>query len=75
MQQRDVRNSFDIRVGEKLKLDDGSTVLVKENPMDGVWLFCEYLDSPDSSLVGTEQPVYGTDVVAFASEETISGSE
>ncbi|KOS53724.1 hypothetical protein Z051_23965 [Rhodococcus rhodochrous KG-21] len=70
MQQRDARDSLQIRTGERLKLADGSTVVVKDNPMDGVWLFCEYLNSPDSSLIGTEQPVYGTDVVDFVSEDT-----
>ncbi len=70
MHPRDVSNSLQIQPGEKLRLDDGSVVVVKDNPMDGVWLFCEFVESPDQTLLGTEQPVYGADVVDFVSEES-----
>lgn len=69
MSERDAANSLQIKVGERLKLADDSIVIVRDNPMDGIWLFCQYIASPDSTLIGLEQPVYGTDVVAFMNEE------
>jgi hypothetical protein len=69
MSERDAQDSLQIKVGEKLKLADESIVIVKDNPMDGIWLFCQYIVSPDATLIGLEQPVYGTDVVAFVNEE------
>ena len=49
------------------RLRDGTVVEITENPMDGIWLFCRIVSSPDASQAGLEeQPVYAEDIVAAA---------
>jgi hypothetical protein len=62
-----VLDALRAQVGEKYRLKDGSVVEITENPMDGIWLFCRIISSPDASRVGLEeQPVYAEDIVAAA---------
>jgi hypothetical protein len=40
---------------------------VVSNPLDGVWVFARYLESPrDPALVGREEMIFAQDVVAIA---------
>ena len=62
-----VLDALRAQVGEKYRLKDGTVVEITENPMDGIWLFCRIVSSPDASHVGREdQPVYAEDIVASA---------
>jgi hypothetical protein len=62
-----VLDALRAQVGEKYRLKDGSVVELTENPMDGIWLFCRILSSPDASRAGLEdQPVYAEEIVATA---------
>ena len=49
-------NLLDVARGTALRLKDGRTVEVTENPGDGLWLFCRDLDG------GDEGPVCATDI-------------
>ena len=53
-----------LELGTRIALSDGSTAKVVSNPRDGVWVFIEYLSSPqDSAIIGTEDMVFAQDVV------------
>ena len=53
-----------LKVGDKLQVSHGATVVVVCNPMDGVWIFARYLASPeDPSLEGTEDMIFAQDII------------
>ena len=59
-----LENALEIEAGERVRLVDGSIVTVVHNPLDGMWLFCDYVEAADPSLAGTsDQPVYVKDVL------------
>jgi hypothetical protein len=59
-------NLLAVPPGTRLRLLDGATAEVVQNPADGMWLFCRYLAHPDDpSLVdGKEHAVFAQDVDA-----------
>lgn len=40
-------NAREVPVGATIRLLDGATAEVIDNPQDGMWLLCRYLTSPD----------------------------
>lgn len=53
-------NLVDVAPGTALTLRDGRTVIVTDNPGDGMWVFCRDADSTD------EAPVYAGEVAGLA---------
>lgn len=50
--------------GTKLRLANGATVEIVDNPRDGLWVMVRYLDSPeDPTLVGSEDMIFANDIV------------
>ena len=57
-------NSRDLEPHTQIRMSDGSTAEVVENPNDGMWLLVRFLSSEsDPSLVGTEDMVLAPEVV------------
>lgn len=57
-------DTLTLAAGARLRLKDGSQVVVTENPRDGVWLFCRCEAAPDPTQIGREDVmVYADDVV------------
>ena len=53
-----------LEAGVKIATTAGATVVVVENPKDGVWVFAKYLSCPeDPSLEGTEDMFFAQDLV------------
>lgn len=50
--------------GTRLKLASGATAEVVENMNDGQWLMVRYLEASDPSIVGVEELVHASDIVA-----------
>ena len=60
----DVINLRLLQPGTKIGLSDGSIAEVVSNPLDGVWVFAQYLSCPsDATLVGTEEMIFAQDIV------------
>ena len=58
-----VVNLLHLQPGAKLRLNNGDTVEVVSNQMDGVWVSCRYLSSPsDPGLEGTEDLIFAQDI-------------
>lgn len=57
-------NLMELAPGMRVSLADGSTAEVVENPQDGSWIICRYLNHPSMpQLVGAgDQPVFATDI-------------
>ena len=56
-----------IETGVKLRLRDGSIVEVAQNPQNGIWLFCNYLNSPDPEKANlADTPIYVEEVSGLA---------
>lgn len=53
-------NLLDVTPGARLRLKDGRSVVVTENPGDGLWLFCTNEGGAD------EGPVCATDIAGRA---------
>lgn len=53
-------NLVEVPPGTALTLRDGRTVVVTENPGDGMWVFCRDPDGTD------ELPVYAGEVAGLA---------
>ncbi len=52
-----------LEAGVKVITRAGATVVVVENPKDGVWVFAKYLSCPeDPSLEGTEDMFFAQDI-------------
>lgn len=47
--------------GAKLRLKDGTSVQVTENPGDGIWLFCKSLDADGEA----ERPLFLDEIVEY----------
>ena len=55
----------DLPVGARVKRKDGAILEVTGNPGDGAWLLVRVVEDPhDPSIVGQEDMVFFTDVVA-----------
>lgn len=53
-----------IEEGAKVRLRDGETALVVDNPRDGMWILLRYLDAPDDpARIGEEELVFWADVL------------
>lgn len=54
--------------GARLRMADGATVEIVENPRDGMWVFGRYLTHPtDASKVSdAEHAIFAQDIVGFA---------
>lgn len=53
-----------INEGEKVRLRDGETALVVENPRDGMWILLRILEAPDEpARQGEEELVFWADVL------------
>jgi len=53
-----------INEGEKVRLRDGETALVVENPRDGMWILLRILEAPDDpTREGEEELVFWADVL------------
>ncbi|MPS26449.1 hypothetical protein [Pigmentiphaga sp.] len=61
-------NLIDIEPGTRLRTNEGAIVELIENPRDGVWLICRYVEHPsEPGLVGdAEQTVFAQDIVGLA---------
>ncbi|MEK7945985.1 hypothetical protein WKR98_14605 [Pigmentiphaga sp. YJ18] len=61
-------NLIDIKPGARLRTNEGAIVELIENPQDGVWLICRYVEHPsEPELVGDdEQTVFAQDIVGLA---------
>ena len=61
-------NLLEISAGMTVKLADGATAQVVENPMDGIWLICRYVSHParPELVTGDELPLFAQDIVAFS---------
>lgn len=56
-------NLREVPVGATIRLGNDATAEVIDNPLDGMWLLCRYLTSPDDpTQVGTTEPVFVHDV-------------
>lgn len=56
-------NLNELQPGDRVKLADGAVAEVVENPQDGTWLICRYLEHPNPALLAAgEQPVFATDI-------------
>lgn len=54
-----------ITAGTRLKLANNSVAEVVENMRDGQWLMIRYVAARDVSIVGEEELVHASDVVAI----------
>jgi hypothetical protein len=62
-------NLRDVPVGATIRLGNDATAEVIDNPLDGMWLLCRYLTSPDDpGQVGTTEPVFVHDVAEVLAE-------
>ena len=60
----EIVNLMLLEEGAKVATTAGATVVVVENPKDGVWVFAKYLSCPeDPSLEGTEDMFFAQDIV------------
>jgi hypothetical protein len=56
-------NTRELVPGMQIVLVDGAVAEVVSNPLDGVWVFARYLNSPaDPSLVGSEEMIFAQDI-------------
>jgi len=60
-------NLNDLQQGVRVKLADGSIAEVVENPQDGIWIICQYVECPTNpALVNAgEQQIFATDIEAI----------
>lgn len=59
-----------IEEGAKVRLVDGETAEVVDNPRDGMWILLRYTDVPDDpGQVGEEALIFWTDVLGVVTEE------
>ena len=63
-------NVISMEAGTRLKLNSGMSAEVIENIGDGQWLSVRYLDGPDMEIVGVEELVHASDIVAIEKEDT-----
>jgi hypothetical protein len=60
-------NVLNLIPGQQVKLEGDIIAEVVENMGDGLWIRVKYLSIPgNSSLVGAQEQVFATDVVAVA---------
>ena len=60
----EIVNLITLEEGAKLATTAGATVVLVENPKDGVWVFAKYVTCPDDpSLVGTEDMFFAQDII------------
>ncbi|WP_459618447.1 hypothetical protein [Bordetella sp. 2513F-2] len=57
-------NLTSLTPGMRIRTADGAIAEIVENPQDGTWLICRYIEHPASpELVdGKEQPIFATDI-------------
>jgi len=57
-------NLNELQQGVRVKLADGAIAEVVENPQDGTWIICRYVEHPTNpALVDAgEQPIFATDI-------------
>jgi hypothetical protein len=61
-------NLREVQVGATVRLVDGATAAVVDNPRDGMWLLCRFLLSPDDpGRAGVTEPVFVHDVAEVLS--------
>ncbi|AUL46530.1 hypothetical protein BTL55_05720 [Bordetella trematum] len=50
--------------GARLRTADGAIAEVADNPLDGTWIICRYLEHPTSPglLDGKEHAIFATDI-------------
>ncbi len=63
-------NVISMEAGTRLKLNSGMSAEVVENVGDGQWLSVRYLDGLDKEIVGVEELVHASDIVAIEKEGT-----
>ncbi len=62
-------NLREVPPGATIRLVDGATAEVLDNPKDGMWLICRYLSSPsDPAREGAQEPVFAHDVLEVLAE-------
>jgi hypothetical protein len=63
-------NVVDLLPGTCLRTNEGAIVELIENPRDGVWLICKFLqhDAEPDMVSDVEQPVFAQDIVGFADQ-------
>lgn len=54
-----------IVAGARLRLANSSTAEVVENMHDGQWLMIRYVAAEDEAIVGEEELVHASDIVAI----------
>lgn len=54
--------------GTRLRLADGAIVEIVENPQDGTWLICRYVEHPTMPELadGREHSIFATDIESLA---------
>lgn len=64
-----VVNLLEVPVGARVRLPDGGTGRVTDNPRDGSWIIVKWLTSPgDSSKVGVEEPIFAEEIYGVMQE-------
>lgn len=58
-------NLLDLEPGMRVVLANGDKAEVVDNPQDGMWVICRYVDSPSDPglLEAGEVPVFAPDIV------------
>ncbi len=60
----EIVNLITLKEGARIATVHGATAEVVSNPKDGVWVFVNYLTSPDDpTLEGTEDMIFAQDIV------------
>jgi hypothetical protein len=61
-------NLVHLPAGTRLRTNEGAIVELVENPQDGVWLICRYVEHPDQPelVCDAEQQVFAQDIVGLA---------
>jgi hypothetical protein len=57
-------NLVDLMPGVRVRLSDGALAAIVENPKDGSWVICRYIEHPamPAMVDAGEQPVFATDI-------------
>lgn len=61
-------NLMDLVPGVRVRVAGGAVAEVVENPQDGTWIICRFIDHPTSPelVAAGEQPVFATDIEGIA---------
>ena len=63
-------NLVELSPGMRIRVANGGTAEVVENPKDGMWVIARYVTSPeDPAQVGQEEMVFAQDVVEIVEGE------